>query len=124
MGKKAIFAEKRAQINSLIEEGHTDRQITSRLGVSKTAVHQAMVTFQKYDIYANCKRSRRLLKTNKTCFPQIVRLFQYKEKLHLGFQNKGYHCKILGCYFDTQKRLKKTLVQYNVKVHSTVILVY
>jgi len=28
-------------------------------------------------------------------------------KPYLGFQNLGFHCKILGCHFDTQKRLKK-----------------
>ena len=43
----------------------------------------------------------------KTCFPQIS-LLQYKSKPHLGFQNLGCRCKILGCLFDTQKRLKKT----------------
>ena len=31
-------------------------------------------------------------------------------KTYLGFQNLGCHCKILGCHFDTQKRLKKTLL--------------
>jgi len=46
----------------------------------------------------------------KTCFLPIV-LLQYKAKPYLGFQNLGRHCKILGCHFDTQKRLKKTLVQ-------------
>jgi len=34
---------------------------------------------------------------------------QYKAKPYLGFQNLGCHYKILGCHFDTQKRLKKTL---------------
>ena len=43
----------------------------------------------------------------KTCFPQII-LLQYKAKPYLGFQNLGCHCKILGCHFDTQKRLKNT----------------
>jgi len=39
-------------------------------------------------------------------FSQIV-LLQYKAKPYLlGFQNLGCHCKILGCHFDTQKRLK------------------
>ena len=45
----------------------------------------------------------------KTCLSQIV-LLQYKAKPYLGFQNLGCHCKILGCHFDTHKRLKKTLV--------------
>jgi len=45
-------------------------------------------------------------KCRKTCFPQIV-VLQYKTKPDLGFQNLGCHCKILGCHFDTQKRLKK-----------------
>jgi len=35
------------------------------------------------------------------------RLLQYKTKPQLGFQNLRCHCKILGCQFDTQKRLKK-----------------
>ena len=44
----------------------------------------------------------------KTCFPQIV-LLQYKAKPYLDFQNLGCNCKILGCHFDTPKRLKKAL---------------
>ena len=43
----------------------------------------------------------------KTCFRQIV-LLQYKAK---PYQNLGCHCKILGCHFDTHKRLKITLPQ-------------
>jgi len=44
-------------------------------------------------------------------FSQII-LLQYKAKpYHLGFQNLGCHCKILGCHFDTQKRLKKHCAQ-------------
>ena len=46
----------------------------------------------------------------KTCFPQFVFL-QYKVKPYLGFQNLGCHCKILGCHFDIQIRLKKALIQ-------------
>jgi len=42
----------------------------------------------------------------KACFPQII-LLQYRAKPYLGFQNFGYHRKILECHFDTQKRLKK-----------------
>jgi len=42
----------------------------------------------------------------KTCFPQIV-LLQCKAKPYPDFQNLESHCKILGCHFDTHKRLKK-----------------
>ena len=45
----------------------------------------------------------------KSFFPQFV-LLQYKAKPYLGFQNLGCHCKILGCHFDTQKRLRKNTV--------------
>ena len=34
--------------------------------------------------------------------------FTSKAKPHLGFQNLGCHCKILGCHFDTQNGLKNT----------------
>ena len=48
MGKKtSILAEKRAQINLLSEKGYSERQISIRLGVSKTAVHQTIAKFQK-----------------------------------------------------------------------------
>jgi len=57
------------------------------------------ITLQSSDAIAMCRKVR---------FPQIV-LLRYKVKPHLGFQNLGCHCKILGCHFDTQKRLKKTL---------------
>ena len=50
----------------------------------------------------------------KTCLSQII-LLQYKAKPYLGFQNLGRHSKILGCHFDTQKRLEKTL-SYALKV--------
>ena len=46
----------------------------------------------------------------KTCFPQIV-LVQNKAKPYLGFQNVRCHFKILGCHFDTQKRLKKSVTR-------------
>jgi len=36
-------------------------------------------------------------------------LLQCNAKPYLAFQNLGYHCKISGCHFDIQKRLKKTL---------------
>ena len=56
MGKKtSISEEKQAQINLLSEEGYSERQISIRLGVSKTAVHQAIAKFQKYGIYMNRK---------------------------------------------------------------------
>ena len=65
MGKKtSILAEKQAQINLLSEEGHSERQISIRLGVSKTAVHQAIAKFQKYDIFTDRKRSGKPLKTS------------------------------------------------------------
>ena len=52
-----------------------------------------------------------IITCRKTYFPQIV-LPQFKAKPYLlGFQNLGCHCKILGCHFDTQKRLKETLFQ-------------
>jgi len=38
----------------------------------------------------------------------LNRFTQYKAKPYLGFQNSGSHYKILGCHFDTQKRLKNT----------------
>jgi len=56
-----------------------------------------------YNIAAACCKTCR-----KTCLSQIV-LLQYKAKSYLGFQNLGCHCKILGCHFDTQKRLEKKL---------------
>ena len=65
MGKKtSILAEKQAQINLLREEEYSARQISIRLGVSKTTVHQAVAKFQKYRIYRDRKRSGRPLKTS------------------------------------------------------------
>ena len=60
----------------------------------------------------------------ESMFSQIV-LLQYKAKPYLlGFQNLGCHCKILGCHFDTQKRLKNTLLSttpaHNVFCYSSV----
>jgi len=56
--------------------------------------------------------------SRKTCFPQIV-LLQYKAKPYLlGFQNLGCHCKILGCHFDTQKRLKKHWTTVELRILS------
>ena len=59
----------------------------------------------------------------KTFFPQFV-LLQYKAKPYLAFQNLRCHHKILGCHFDTHKRLKKTLAstltwKYELKPGST-----
>ena len=56
----------------------------------------------------------------KTYFPQIV-LIQYKAKPHLGYQNLGCHCKILGCHFDTQNGLKNTGRIHNCKKICTLI---
>ena len=65
MGKKtSILEEKQAEINLLSEKGYSERQISIRLGVSKTAVHQAIAKFQKYGIYTDRKRSGRPLKTS------------------------------------------------------------
>ena len=65
MGKKtSILAEKQAQINLLSEEEYSERQISIRLGVSKTTVHQAVAKFQKYRIYTDRKRRGRPLKTS------------------------------------------------------------
>ena len=62
--KTAISEEKRAQTNLFSEEGYSEHQISIRLGVSKTAVHQAIAKFQKYGIYTDRKRSGRPLKTS------------------------------------------------------------
>ena len=62
--KTSISEERRAQINLLSEEGYSERQISIRQGVSKTAVHQAIAKFQKYGIYTDRKRSGRPLKTS------------------------------------------------------------
>ena len=65
MGKKTfISAEKRAQINLLSKEEYSERQISIRIGISKTAVHQAIAKFQEYGIYTDRKKSERSLKTS------------------------------------------------------------
>jgi len=51
-------------MNLLNEEYCTKRQLSLSVGVRKTAAHQSSVTFQTYGIYADCKRSERLLKTS------------------------------------------------------------
>jgi len=43
---------------------------------------------------------------------------RYKAKPNLGFQNLECHCKIIGCRFDTQKRLKKALMQTLPSFHN------
>jgi len=35
------------------------------------------------------------------------RFTSIQAKPYLGFQKLECHCKILGCHFDTQKRLRK-----------------
>ena len=65
MGQKTfILAEKRAQRNLVSEEGYSERQISIRLGVRKTAVYQAIAKFQKNGIYTDRKKSERPLKTS------------------------------------------------------------
>ena len=56
------------------------------------------ITLQPFVAITTCR---------KTCFSQMV-LLHYKAKPHLGFQNLGCHCKILGRHFDTQNGLKNT----------------
>jgi len=47
MGKKRSLSEaQRAQIVILRQEGYTERAISERFAVSKTAVHQAVVKFK------------------------------------------------------------------------------
>ena len=75
MGKNSfILVEKRAQINLLSEEGYSERQISIRLGVSKTAVHQAVAKFQKFGIYTDRKRSWRPLKTSSRDYHIITKI--------------------------------------------------
>jgi len=66
MGKKRSHSEaQRAQIVILRQEGYTERAISERLAVSKTAVHQAVVTFKDCGSYLDCKRSSRPPKTTR-----------------------------------------------------------
>ena len=51
-------------MNLLSEEGYSEHQISIRIGVSKTAVHQAIAKFQKCGIYTDRKKSERPLKTS------------------------------------------------------------
>ena len=76
-------------------------------GIVRGRSEAVPTTMHRYLTY-NCRLqpSVAVATCRRTCFLQFV-LLQYKAKLYLGFQNLGCHCKILGCHFDTQKRLKK-----------------
>ena len=51
MGKKRSLSEaQRAQIVILRQEGYTERALSERLAVTKTAVHQAVVKFKNVDL--------------------------------------------------------------------------
>lgn len=64
MGKKASLSEiQRAQIVILCNEGQSERKISEKLNVSKTAVHQAIVKFKNTGLYSDQKRSGRPRKT-------------------------------------------------------------
>jgi len=66
MGKKRSLSEaQRAQIMNLRQEGYTERAISERLAVSKTAVHQAVVKLKNCGSYSDCKRSGRPWKTTR-----------------------------------------------------------
>jgi len=66
MSKKRSLSEaQRAQIVILRQEGFTDRAISERLTVSKTAAHQAVVKFKNCGFYSACKRSGRPRKTTR-----------------------------------------------------------
>ena len=67
-----------------------------------------LCTDTKFRIFASNFCDRKLCRQpsvaiaacRKTCLSQIV-LLQYQAKPYLDFQNLGWHCKILGCHFDT-----------------------
>jgi len=66
MGKKRSLSEAQGgPIVILRQEGYTERAISERLAVSKTAVHQALVKFKNCGSYSDCKRSGRPRKTNR-----------------------------------------------------------
>jgi len=66
MGKKRSLSEaQRAHIVILRQEGYTERAISERLAVSKTAVHQAVVKFKNCGSYSDRKRSGRPRKTTR-----------------------------------------------------------
>jgi len=66
MGEKRSLSEaQQAQIVILRQEGYTERAISERLAVSKSAVHQAVVKFKNCGSYSDCKRSGRQRKTTR-----------------------------------------------------------
>ena len=66
MGKKRSLSEaQRAQILILRQPGYTERTISERLAVSKTAAHDAVVKFKNCGSYSDCKRSGRPRKTTR-----------------------------------------------------------
>ena len=104
MGKKtSILAEKRAQINLLSEEGHSERQISIRLGVSKTAVHQALAKFQKCAICMDRKRSGRPLKTSSRD-EHIIKKIAVRSPL------------------SSSKKIRKELLQTGVNISRSTVL--
>ena len=64
MGKKrSLTVDKRAKIVALHEVGFSEREISVKVNVSKTAVHQAICKFQTTGKYTDLKRSGRPRKT-------------------------------------------------------------
>ena len=64
MGKKASLSEiQRAQVVILSREGLSEREISEKMSVGKTAVHQAIVKYRKSGVYSDQKRSGRSRKT-------------------------------------------------------------
>ena len=65
MGRKASLSEaQRAQIVLLHDEGYSERQISLRMGCSKTAVNNAIRKFENDGRYSDKKRSGRPRKNN------------------------------------------------------------
>jgi len=56
--KRSLSKAQRAQIVILRQDGYTERAISERLVVSKTAVHQAVVKFKTCRSYSDCKSGR------------------------------------------------------------------
>jgi len=63
--KRSLYEAQQAQIVILCQEGYTERAVSERLAVSKTAVHQAVVEFKNCGSYSDCKRSGRPQKTTR-----------------------------------------------------------
>ena len=64
MGKRASLTEvQRGQIVILQKQGLTERDISQKIGCSKTAVHQAIVKFKNLGTFRDLKRSGRPRKT-------------------------------------------------------------